>query len=613
MNAPSAVVALQSFIVAAPDTLLAGLRSVDCSDFWNMFATARDAASEAGEPERAAALDVLAGASSLVLRAAEPLRPFAPLLEMTFSSSARPDAYRGPQAEIFAELAPIIEQPALRARLADLAWFLAKRPDSARLAIQAYLDCVQRLLRHRANMRGNRGEASSTRALDLLRRACVIQRQLGWGKDQTPDLILAAKKVRDQTQRCGDALGYVRAAEVALDFDLAKPLFIGRTAEKIAVEGVDSIDQHAELALRELAVSAFRRARRKPDADRALVALAGAQICVADRMARIPFQEVHWLEQAIATLRQFKGTNERRAELQARLVRAQGRIGEFMVPVSTKFDGQDLANGTRAHLYGLDMPGALLAYSALSMSPVVTVLYTEAAKSLASTPLAGLFAPLIYDPKFKVASRLPAIDFAGQPDEANLRFKIIQHEEMRRAITVAGQIDPGRIQIVLDHQPDERVLTRLAALSPLVPPGHEMFFGRGFAHFFNADFIEAAHLLVLQLEPLLRHVLVSADIDITRFKTDRTQSSTTLTVLLDPQGDFRKPLEELLGQETVFEIENLFDLQEGPALRHRLAHGLFNQWFFARNDIVYACWFLYRLCVAPMTDYPDEVRNRIST
>lgn len=613
MNAPSAAVALKSFVDAAPDTLLAGLRSVDCSDFWNVFATARDAASQAGEPKRAAALDVLAGASSLVLRPGEPLRPFAPLLEMTFGSSARPDAYRGPQAEILAELAPTIAQPALRARLADLAWFLAKRPSSARLAIQAYLDCVQRVLRHRAIMRGDRGEASSTRALDLLRRACVIQRQLGWAEDQTPDLIVAAKKTRDQARRRGDALGYVRAAELTLDFDLANPLFIGRTAEKIAAKGVNGVDEHAEIALRELAVTAFRRARRKTDADRALAALAEAQVRVADRMARIPFQEVHWLEKAIATLRQFKGTNERRADLQGRLVRAQGRIGEFMVPMSTKFDGQNLADGTRIHLHGLDLNDALLAYSTLSMSPVVTELRAQAAESFASTPLAGLFAPLIYDPKFKVASRLPAVDFAGQPDEANLRFKIIQLEEMRRAITVAGQIDPGRVQIVIDHQPDERVLTRLAALSPLVPAGHEMFFGRGFAHFFNADFIEAAHLLVLQLEPLLRHVLVSADIDVTRFKTDRTQSNATLTVLLDPDGDYRKPLEELLGEEIVFEIENLFDLQEGPALRHRLAHGLFNQWFFARNDIVYACWFLYRLCVAPMTDYPDEVRNRLST
>ncbi len=613
MNAPSTAVALQSLIDVASDTLLAGLSSVDCSDFWNIFATARDAAYQAGESERAAALDVLAGACSLVLRAAEPLQSFAPLLEMTFGSSARPEAYRGPQAEIFAELAPTIEQPALRARLADLAWFLAKHPASARLAVQAYLDCIQRMLRHRAHMRGNRGEASGTRALDLLRRACVIQRQLGWGKDQSPDLILAAKKIRDQARRHGDAFGYVRAAELTQDFDLARPLFVGRAAEKIAAESVDCVDEHAEIALRELAVTAFRRARRKADADRALAALAEAQVRVADRMARIPFQEVHWLEQAIATLRQFKGTNERRAELQARLVRAQGRIGEFMVPVSTKFDGQDLANGTRTHLHGLDLSGALLAYSALSTSPNVTELYAQAAESFASTPFAGFFAPLIYDPKFKVASRLPAVDFAGQPDEANLRFKIIQHEELRRAITVAGQIDPGRVQIVLDHQPDERVLTRLAALSPLVPPGHEMFFGRGFAHFFNADFIEAAHLLVLQLEPLLRHVLISADIDITRFKTDRTQSSATLTVLLDPQGDYRKPLEELLGLETVFEIENLFDLQEGPALRHRLAHGLLNQWFFARNDILYACWFLYRLCVVPMTDYPDEVRNRLST
>ncbi|MCP1469680.1 hypothetical protein J3E64_001362 [Sphingobium sp. OAS761] len=610
MNVPSAPVALQALLEASPDSLLAKLRSVDCSDFWTVFAKARDIAMEAQESERAAALDVLAGASSLILRPADPLQPFAPLIEMAHGSSARPEAYRGPQAETFGDLAPSLEQPALRARLADLAWVLAKRADAARVAIDAYLECIQRLVQRRGHMRGDRYNASTDRALDLLARVCVIQRQLG-GKDQPPSHIALAKRVRDQARRRGDGRGYLGAAELALNFGLAKPLFLARAAEKLASKDADFDGEHVQIGLLEHSARAYQRAGRKAEVDRVLIALAERQVQIADRMTKAPFQEVHWLELAIATLRQIRGTNERRAELQARLIRAQGRIGEFMMPVSTKIEGGELVDSTRDHLEGLDLCGALLAYCDLSRSPFVPDLYAEAAKSFASTPLAGLFAPLIFDPKFKVASRLPAIDFAGQPDEGNLRFKIIQHEEIRRAVTVAGQIEPGRMQIVLDHQPDERTLIRLASASPLVPPGHELFFGRGFTHFFNADFIEAAHLLLLQLEPLLRHVLVHADTDITRFRADQTQSSATLSVLLNPQGPYRTPLESLLGEATIFEIENLFDRQEGPALRHRLAHGLLTHGFFGRADTIYACWFMYRLCIAPLLDHEEELRHHL--
>lgn len=175
MTEPSPVVSLQALQESGADALVAAIRSVDCGDLWNSFAKARDAAIEAGNVDRAAAYDALAGASSMILCASEPLRAFAPLLQMTFGSSAGPDAYRGAQAEIFAAFAPTVAHPALRARLADLGWYLAKRPDAGRLAIRGYLDCLQSLL----GMRGGRGGARSAAALDLLRRACVIQRQLG--------------------------------------------------------------------------------------------------------------------------------------------------------------------------------------------------------------------------------------------------------------------------------------------------------------------------------------------------------------------------------------------------------------------------------------------------
>lgn len=220
---------------------------------------------------------------------------------------------------------------------------------------------------------------------------------------------------------------------------------------------------------------------------------------------------------------------------------------------------------------------------------------------------------MVLDAKGKPVARLPAAGLAGQPDGGNLRLKIIQQEEMRRAITVASQLEPGRVQIVLDHQPDARVFTTLASLTPFVPHGHEYIFGRGFAHFFNADFLEAAHLLVPQLEASLRHVLENADIDTNRIKSDLTQANATLSTILDETGDLRKPLETLLGEDVVFEIDNLFNYPAGPALRHRMAHGLLSQNVFVGADVRYACWLIYRLSVEQLIDHADEVRRRLQS
>lgn len=607
MTEPPPIVSLQTLCEADVDALVAAIRSVDCGDLWNSFAKARDAATEAGNVDRAAAYDTLAGATSMVLCASEPLQAFAPLLQMTFGSSAGPDGYRGPQAQILAEFAPSVTHPALRARLADLGWYLAKRPDAARLAIRAYLDCLQRLLLSRDGKRG----ASSMVALDLLRRACVIQRQLGWAQDDAAPLIATARKVREQARRRGDGFGFARAVELSLDFRLASPRALAQAAERLAATSEPARRDHEQTQLWETAARAYSIAERKDDADRAMTALAECHVRTADRFAKSPMHEAHWLEEAIAALRRFKGTNERRAELQARLVRAQGRISEFMAPPRGRIDVHDLADLTREGLAGLDRTAALLLFAEQSHSPDIAGLRASAAASLARTPFAGLFAPRIFDPKFKLASRLPTIDFGQPPDEGNLRHQVLQHEELRRILVAGGQIEPARIQIVLDHQPDERVLTRLAALSPHVPHGHAPFFGRGFAHFFNADFVEAAHLLVLQLEPLLRHLLVSADVDITRFKPDQTQSSATLSLLLKPDGPYRETLEAMLGEAAIFEIENLFDRPEGPALRHRIAHGLYSPWAYAGHDIRYACWFLYRLCVEPLRDNADYVREHL--
>ncbi|MDB5581508.1 MAG: hypothetical protein JWR80_6684 [Bradyrhizobium sp.] len=601
---------LKTFLKADPDQALAGTTSVDCYDLWRAFAAARDRAEKLKQAERGAVYNVLANACSLALRADEGMHPFAAMIQLTTGSSAGPDMLRE-YAATFAELAPHLKHPALRARLADLGWVLGKRHDAARLAIAGYGDCLKRLLAGKAQTRGKRNSPNDMPALDFLRRACVIQRQVRAKGDEASALGPLAKRVRARARRRTDVHGFIGAAVVELDFGLTRAASLGKAAEQFAIDRATSGALEAPENLWSLAARAYERADRREDTDRALREVAESQVRIADGKSHIPMFETHWLEKAISTLRRFKGTNARRAELQARLVRCQGDISDFMVPMASKLDIKDLVDLTRSDLAGRDLTDALLIFAQQTGSPDIDELRKTAAESFSRTPLANIFAPMVLDSRGKPVARLPAMDFAGQPDEPNLRFKIIQHEEMRRALTLASQIEPARVQIVLDHQPDARTLTRLASLTPFIPPGREYIFGRGFAHFFNADFLEAAHLLVPQLEASLRYVLESADVDTSRIKSDLTQANATLSSILDEAGDLRRPLEALLGEETVFEIDNLFNHPAGPALRHRMAHGLFSQGTFFGADVRYACWMIYRLCIEQLVDHADEVRRQL--
>src|SRR5690606_21560535 len=136
------------------------------------------------------------------------------------------------------------------------------------------------------------------------------------------------------------------------------------------------------------------------------------------------------------------------------------------------------------------------------------------------------------------------------------------------------------------------------------PPGYEDIFALGFAKFFGSDYISALHILVPQLENSLRYVLKQAAIDTSSMQSDMTQENRTLSVMLSKD---RVALEKIFGPAIILEIENLFDFEGGPALRHQLAHGLLSASACYSYDAVYACWFIFRLCCIPLFKHWQQV------
>lgn len=157
-----------------------------------------------------------------------------------------------------------------------------------------------------------------------------------------------------------------------------------------------------------------------------------------------------------------------------------------------------------------------------------------------------------------------------------------------------------------EHPLEARDLLPLAEFSPFVPSGYENIFAFGFARFFGGDYISALHILVPQLENSLRYVLKQAAIDTSSMQSDMTQENRTLSVML---GKDRAALEKIFGPAITLEIENLFDFEGGPSLRHQFAHGLLSAGACHSHDAIYACWFIFRLCCLPLFRHWQQVAD----
>lgn len=141
-------------------------------------------------------------------------------------------------------------------------------------------------------------------------------------------------------------------------------------------------------------------------------------------------------------------------------------------------------------------------------------------------------------------------------------------------------------------------------MSPFVAEDRVDLFSLAFARFFGGDIISALHILVPQLENSLRYLLKQAGKEPSSIRSDMTQEDRVLSVLLTRD---RHSLEEVFGDAIVYEIENLFNFRGGPAIRHRLAHGLLSGQACHGTDAIYACWFIFRLCCLPLFDHWDRL------
>ena len=159
---------------------------------------------------------------------------------------------------------------------------------------------------------------------------------------------------------------------------------------------------------------------------------------------------------------------------------------------------------------------------------------------------------------------------SGEPPNDWYLNMIARFESLRRAMVVANYIEPVRLRINDTVAIEERHFNPIVWQSAFVPRLQAPLYALGFARFFQGDFLSAAHLLIPQLEPSLRHILKAHGADPTKRRDDATEEDRSLDAII---GNHRAELVSILGAPLLEELDRVFNIHPGPALRHDVAHG----------------------------------------
>ena len=233
----------------------------------------------------------------------------------------------------------------------------------------------------------------------------------------------------------------------------------------------------------------------------------------------------------------------------------------------------------------------------------------EAVKHAVEFPLQGIMPMQVHDFQGRVVFRSPGLIGSAEQTELHYRYLMSFHRGHSRHVAVAGAINPIRRVIAEGHLVSAEVVQEMIVDSPFIPPGHGYIFARAIVQFLGGEDVEAASLLVPQLENSLRTILSNRGIDITTTDENGIQTEASLPMLLNPSSPWRAQLEEALPKRYTHEIDLLFSFPGGPSLRNQIAHGKVPVGGFLDHDMVYASWLIIHLAVLPLAKRRGEIEE----
>ena len=576
--------------------ILAGSNRKKYSFISRAFSDAAKQAIDEGRQAHGKALSLLAGACSMMLSPDSTNEPFKPLWSDGQQRSIIPDDLSETDVAFFAEIVETIDDPWLKARLADLVWLL-QRPRNIKFALAAIdsyrtipLDSEtpvrdrdkywQRAINLARLLGAGAGERLAEMETSIIKAFTSVTREDGFLGSWLADLLKTNSLGRDHSATIATRLEFLaREFEDEDEFPKAREYFQA-SAHWFKESGDD--EKSTEMTV-EVAETWVKEAVARLSSDQPSHGVAASFY----ESAIQTYRTIPRLERATHRV------DERIAELRRSLNESGEKSLDEMGVISTP--GQDISQiveNAREAVRGKALDEALKAFVNLSRTNAKE-LRESTTELLHNSPLQALIPAMFMSSDGRVTAKRLGMNLSttsSGDDEEVIYSKMVENYRIQVDLVVRGCIWPAQEVLLMEHRLREADFVNLARQSPIVPIGRELLFGKALFSGYDRDFITALHILVPQIEHMVRYRLKQAGVQTTNIDSNGIENENGLSSLMDLPHT-----KEIFGEDLSFEIRALFCAPFGPNLRNNLAHGLLDDRSCYSLETIYAWWLGLKL------------------
>jgi hypothetical protein len=547
-----------------------------CEDYAIEFGRLRDT-----QPELDDALHFLAVICSWRLRPDDPQMPFDFIWQAGTLNEISEE-----QLAVVDEVIPRISNPEIQARLSDLLWIRQRNHLRARIAAEAYVKCAERLILKQYVL----GER------ERLARAIQIAAQLGRNGDLYGELLrqIVAIAERPELLNCTLASCLEVLSESRSGTDRLYEMAVQR-ARHLSQNGPNPLWERNFWGL----AARFARYNKKDELARAAMIEVARTFEVEARQAPMQAVAASFWEMAVQVYRGVPGTEEERNRVHRELLNAQEHIPKEMIPLEIEpLDIHELVNLARGRLEGMDKMRALAELVFATRWHTVAYLREQAEQTIRRYPLQHMLSTVRFGSTWKVAGTAPsAPPGPGDIAEERLVAEMCQQYKYFIPIVANGTIGPMRDELMLSHNVTLEDIIALVEYSPLVPVGRGAFFAIGIHAGLHGRLIESLHVLIPQLEHMLRCGLALHNVVTSTLNNAGIQEEFDLNKLLS-----MPETASLLGEDLCFALRVLLVERHGYNLRNEMAHGMLSPGRFYSDDAIYTWWLVFRMIGGPVAE-----------
>jgi tetratricopeptide (TPR) repeat protein len=544
----------------------------DCAVYSHHFFDAAKAAEN--QPEVIQDIyELLGHITSPMLRSDSDNEPFHPRVVLPDGlRSAVPKDFSDQQLNLLLEMAPNLQDPELRARIADILWETKRDFKMAQIAVASYLESAQNL----------EDPEQWTFPFQRVQRAVRIAIRLGKNNAFFDNVIsyveslLAKYKAEDPLYFSAKLMRLLQEQRLG-DFEKYAEL-----SEKAAISAEQSGEWDRSREYWDVTGRWYSLSKNVDEQKRIQIKIAETYISESNTaISNSPSSYMiaaSSIQKAIEAYRRVGGMRERIEELHKLLLEYQSLAMSEMKTFSHEIDTTDLVLQSKSQVHGKSFKDAIIRLVLMGCSPSVENLRLQVKEALRNHPMQFLLGETLYNEAGKVVAQRPSI-ISDDPEEseAALQISMLKYAGHHRHVYAGAVIDPARHQINLEHN------------------------ARGLLEGLRGDFMISTHLLIPQIEHSIRYLMIQKGCIVSGLDDRGVQDEHNINALI------RRPeLVEILGEDIVFNLKGILVHRFGSNIRNRMAHGLMGHSSFFDSDNVYLWWFTLHLFCLPIIKLNEQ-------